>query len=331
MYPAKFDYYRAASVQEAIQLLQDHEDAKLLAGGHSLIPAMKLRLAQPPAIIDIGRIAELKGVSHDNGSIKIGALTVHADVAASNVLKSNCPLLAEAASNVGDRQVRHKGTIGGNIAHADPASDMPAAILALGGTIHLIGPSGSRQVAAADFFIDLLATDLHEDELLTAIEVPAQSGKTGSCYLKFEHPASGYAVCGAAAVVTLNDDGACAGASLCFNGVTATPHNATASPTTSPSPASAPAKPKPPAATARSRNARRPSNATPATASGVSWKSRSPSSKPTSKKATPAKPRSNPSSKTPPPTPTPRSPSPCKKNSPTSRPRSKSSQASGKP
>lgn len=228
MYPAKFDYYRAASVQEAIQLLQDHEDAKLLAGGHSLIPAMKLRLAQPPAIIDIGRIAELKGVSHDNGSIKIGALTVHADVAASNVLKSNCPLLAEAASNVGDRQVRHKGTIGGNIAHADPASDMPAAILALGGTIHLIGPSGSRQVAAADFFIDLLATDLHEDELLTAIEVPAQSGKTGSCYLKFEHPASGYAVCGAAAVVTLNDDGACAGASLCFNGVTATPHNASA-------------------------------------------------------------------------------------------------------
>ncbi|MCB9077030.1 MAG: xanthine dehydrogenase family protein subunit M [Anaerolineaceae bacterium] len=228
MYPAKFDYYRAASVQEAIQLLQDHEDAKLMAGGHSLIPAMKLRLAQPPAIIDIGRIAELKGVSQDNGSIKVGALTVHADVAASDVLQANCPLLAEAAGNVGDRQVRHKGTIGGNLAHADPASDMPAAVLALGGTIHLMGPGGARQVAAADFFLDLLATDLHEDEVLTAIEVPALSGKTGTSYLKFEHPASGYAVCGAAAVVTLNDDGTCASASLCFNGVTATPHNASA-------------------------------------------------------------------------------------------------------
>lgn len=228
MYPAKFDYYRAASVQEAVQLLQDHEDAKILAGGHSLIPAMKLRLAQPPAIIDIGRIAELKGVSLNNGSIKVGALTVHADVAASDLLKDKCPLLAEAAGNVGDRQVRHKGTIGGNIAHADPASDMPGAILALGGTIHLMGPGGVRQVAAADFFLDLLATDLHEDEVLTAIEVPALSGKTGTSYLKFEHPASGYAVCGAAAVVTLNDDGACASASLCFNGVTATPHNASA-------------------------------------------------------------------------------------------------------
>ncbi|MCB0194158.1 MAG: xanthine dehydrogenase family protein subunit M [Anaerolineae bacterium] len=228
MYPAKFDYYRASSVQEAIQLLQEHEDAKLLAGGHSLIPAMKLRLAQPPALIDIGRIAELRGVTQDNGSIKVGALTVHADVAASDVLQSQCPLLAEAASNVGDRQVRHKGTIGGNLAHADPASDLPAAVLALGGTIHLLGPGGSRQVAAADFFLDLLATDLHEDEVLTAIEVPAISGKTGTAYLKFEHPASGYALCGAAAVVSLNDDGTCAGASLCFNGVTATPHNASA-------------------------------------------------------------------------------------------------------
>jgi carbon-monoxide dehydrogenase medium subunit len=226
MYPAKFDYYRASSVAEAVSLLQQHGDAKVLAGGHSLIPAMKLRLAQPAVIVDIGRIAELKGVSEGNGSVRIGALTPHATLAASGVLQKNCQLLAEAAGLVGDPAVRHKGTIGGNLAHADPASDLPAVVLALGGTIHASGPGGNRKISAGDFFVDLLSTALGPDEILTAVEVPALGAKTGSAYLKFEHPASGYAICGAAAIVTLAADGSCASASLCFNGVTATPHNA---------------------------------------------------------------------------------------------------------
>jgi carbon-monoxide dehydrogenase medium subunit len=226
MYPAKFDYYRASSVAEAVSLLQQHGDAKVLAGGHSLIPAMKLRLAQPAVIVDIGRIAELKGVSECNGSVRIGALTPHATLAASGVLQKNCQLLAEAAGLVGDPAVRHKGTIGGNLAHADPASDLPAVVLALGGTIHASGPGGNRKISAGDFFVDLLSTALGPDEILTAVEVPALGAKTGSAYLKFEHPASGYAICGAAAIVTLAADGSCASASLCFNGVTATPHNA---------------------------------------------------------------------------------------------------------
>jgi carbon-monoxide dehydrogenase medium subunit len=226
MYPAKFDYYRAGSVQEAISLLQQHEDAKVLAGGHSLIPAMKLRLAQPPALVDIGRIAELRGITQNGSTIRIGALTTHVTLATSDVLKAGCAVLAEAAAQVGDQQVRNKGTIGGNLAHADPASDLPGAVLALGGSIHVAGPNGSRQIDVNDFFVDLLTTDLQPDELLVAVEVNALSGKSGSAYLKFEHPASGYAICGAAAVVKLAGDGSCESASLCFNGVTAIPYNA---------------------------------------------------------------------------------------------------------
>lgn len=226
MFPAKFDYYRASSVEEAVKLLQEHEDAKLLAGGHSLLPAMKLRLAQPPTLVDIGRIDSLKSISQDNGSVKIGALVTHASLAASADLKASCPLLAEAASHVGDQQVRNRGTIGGSLVHADPASDLPANVLALGAVMHLTGPNGSRQVPASEFFVDLLETAAEEDEILTTIEVPAQSGKTAGTYLKFEQPASGYAICGAAALVTLNDDGTLASGSLCYNGVSATPYNA---------------------------------------------------------------------------------------------------------
>ena len=228
MYPAKFDYYRANSIQEAVSLLQQHDDAKVLAGGHSLIPAMKLRLAQPSVLIDIGRIPDLAGVTQSNGTLRVGALSTHASLASSDVLKQNCPLLAEAAKQVGDPAVRHKGTIGGNIAHADPASDLPGVIMALGGVIHTAGKNGERQINAGDFFVDLLTTDLQPDEILTSVEIPVLGNNTGSCYLKFEHPASGYAVCGAAAIVTLAADGTCEKATLCFNGVTATPHNASA-------------------------------------------------------------------------------------------------------
>jgi carbon-monoxide dehydrogenase medium subunit len=226
MYPAKFEYYRANSVQEALQLSQDHSEAKFLAGGHSLIPMMKLRLAQPPALIDIGGISELSGITQSNGRIRIGALTTHSALASSDVLRDQCRVVAEAAAEIADPQVRNKGTVGGNLAHADPGSDLPAVVLALGATIHLTGPNGDRQVNAADFFLDLLTTDIKTEEILTAIEVGALGESTGSCYLKFEHPASGYAVCGAAAVVKLAADGTCESCQLCFNGVTATPYSA---------------------------------------------------------------------------------------------------------
>ncbi len=228
MYPAKFDYHRAGSVQEALSLLQDHEDAKILAGGHSLLPAMKLRLAQPAVIIDIGKVDELKGISQNNGSIRIGALTTHDTLANSDILQSGCPVMAEAAGQIGDQQVRNKGTIGGSLVHADPAADWPAAVAAVGGVMHITGPNGDRQVSASDFFVDLLETAIEENELLTAVEVQAVGDNSGSAYVKFEHPASGFAICGAAAVVTLNSNGSCESASLCYNGVTATTYNASA-------------------------------------------------------------------------------------------------------
>ena len=226
MYPAKFKYYRANSVQEALQLSQDHSEAKFLAGGHSLIPMMKLRLAQPPALIDIGGISELSGITQSDGRIRIGTLTTHSELATSNILRDQCQIVAEAAAEIADPQVRNKGTIGGNLAHADPGSDLPAVVLSLEATIHLTGPNGDRQVKAADFFLDLLTTDIKHEEILTAIEVSALGENVGSCYLKFEHPASGYAVCGAAAVVKLTTDGTCESCQLNFNGVTATPYSA---------------------------------------------------------------------------------------------------------
>ena len=226
MYPPKFEYYRATTLQEAVSLLQEHPDARVLAGGHSLIPMMKLRLASPPALVDIGRISGLSGIEETNGVIRIGALTTHHMLETSELLREKCPILAEAAAEVGDRQVRNKGTIGGNLAHADPGSDLPGVIRALDATLKLVGPNGERTVAAADFFVDLLTTAVQPGEILTEIQVPVLGDNTGSAYLKFEHPASGYAVCGAAAVVTLADDGTCQEARLAFNGVSATPHRA---------------------------------------------------------------------------------------------------------
>lgn len=222
MYPASFDYHRAASVEEALSLLDAHDDAKLLAGGHSLIPMMKLRLAQPATVIDIGRIDSLSGISESGGAVSIGPLTTHAEIAGSSVVQEFCPFLAEAAGHIGDPQVRNRGTIGGNIAHADPASDLPAVLRAANATIHLQSSSGQRSVAASEFFLDLLATELQEKEVLTRIEIPALPAGTGTAYLKFEHPASGYAVVGAAATVTMSG-GSCSQASLAFNGVTSTP------------------------------------------------------------------------------------------------------------
>ena len=222
MYPSKFDYHRPSSVQEAVQILSDNPDAKVLAGGHSLIPVMKLRLAAPAALVDIGRIDALQGISRSNGSLSIGACVTYNEIANSADVQAAAPLLAEAAGQIGDRQVRYRGTIGGNLSHADPASDLPAAALALGATLHVTGASGSRSVSASDFFVDLMMTALQPDEILTSVEIAAAAAGTGSAYVKFEHPASGYALCGAAAVVTRGAGGSCTGASLCFNGVAAT-------------------------------------------------------------------------------------------------------------
>jgi len=228
MFPASFDYHRAGSLGEAVELLRQNSGAKILAGGHSLIPMMKLRLAQPGTLVDIGRLDELKGVERHGDRLRIGALTTHHQVATSTVVREHCAVLAESAGEIADPQVRNLGTVGGNIAHADPASDLPAVFVALGATIHLTGPHGDRQVEAREFFLDLLTTDVRPGELLTRVEVPVLQPGTGSAYLKLEHPASGYAVVGAAAVMTLDGSGKCRAAALGFNGVAATPVHAAA-------------------------------------------------------------------------------------------------------
>lgn len=223
MIPASFDYHRAGSLDEALELLQAHSGAKLLAGGHSLLPMMKLRLAQPGALIDIGRLEELQEIERQGDALHVGSLVTHHRLATSKEVRRHCSLLAEAAAVIGDPQVRNVGTVGGNVAHADPASDLPAVFVALGATAHLVGPEGERRVPAKDFFLGLLTTDLRPDEVLVRLEVPVLEPGTGSAYLKFEHPASGYAVVGAAAVMSLDGSGTCRSAALGFNGLAATP------------------------------------------------------------------------------------------------------------
>ena len=215
MYPPKFEYYRAGSVAEALYLLGQHSGAKVLAGGHSLIPAMNIRMADPGALVDIGRIPELKGISASNGSVRIGALTTHADIAASDLVPK---ALSEAAGRIGDPQVRNRGTIGGNIAHADPGSDFPTVLTALGATIHTTSASGERALSTADFFTGLLETALQEGEIVTAIEVPAPGRGTGSAYAKLANPASRYAMVGAAATLTI-ENGKCSQAGVAVGGL----------------------------------------------------------------------------------------------------------------
>ena len=226
MFPANFEYRRANSVNDALDLLQSYPGAKLMAGGHSLIPMMKLRLAQPATVIDIGRIEALSGIRSDGNRVIIGSLTRHAELVSNPVLHDKCPILSEAAAEIADPAVRNRGTIGGNLAHADPGSDLPAVICALDGKILTAGPNGERKINAADFFLDLLMTDLHEDEILTGVEVRALSPLGGSAYLKLEHPASGYAVCGAAAVIDCESTRRISKVGLWYNGITPTPLHA---------------------------------------------------------------------------------------------------------
>src|ERR1700730_232178 len=232
MYAADFNYYRAGSVAEAGDLLKKHPGAKLLAGGHSLIPLLKLRLAAPPALIDIGRIAELKGVTVKDGTVRIGALTTHADLAASAVLREHCPALAEAAAHVGDPAVRNRGTIGGNggargaiggnVAPADPASDLPTVLTALNARFAVTGPDGSRTVDASGFFKGMMATALGEHDLLTAIDVPARVKGQGMAYVKFSHQESRYAVIRVAVGVSMSG-GKCTAATVTLGGLVPRP------------------------------------------------------------------------------------------------------------
>lgn len=192
-----FQYKRASSLADAIALLA--EGGKALSGGHSLIPAMKLRLNAPDTLVDVGRLAELKGISVDGNELVIGAGATHGDIAASELVKQHVPMFAEGASHIGDPSVRNRGTIGGSLAHADPAADWPALVIAADATIVAQGPSGSRPIKAEQFFTGLFSTALHENELITQVRVPLQSGAK-MAYLKFSQPASRYAIVGCAVV-----------------------------------------------------------------------------------------------------------------------------------
>lgn len=219
MYPAAFEYHAPTNVKDALGLLGRYkDDAKLLAGGHSLVPMMKLRLAQPKHVIDLRKVPGLSGIKEDGGVIVLGAMTTHWQMESSTLLKSKCVILAETASVIGDPAVRNLGTIGGSIAHADPAADQPATLIALGAEMVCEGPKGRRTVKVDDWFQGLMATALGEDEILVELRVPAWPGGTGGAYLKFPHPASRFAVVGVAALVTLDKEGKCTRASVGVTG-----------------------------------------------------------------------------------------------------------------
>ena len=226
MIPPKFDYYAPSSLQEAMELVSTHQESgKIIAGGHSLIPLLKLRLTEPETLIDLRRIDGLDRISESNGAIEIGSLVTHSEVVYSELISSRLPLLAAAASVIGDPQVRNVGTVGGNLAHADPASDLPAAMISLNATIELQSVRGRRSVAIDDFFVDLLTTSMEPDEILTSITIPVPNAKTGWSYAKLPNPASHYAIVGVAALISV-DGGKCVSASVGITGLGSTPGRA---------------------------------------------------------------------------------------------------------
>jgi carbon-monoxide dehydrogenase medium subunit len=207
---------------------QHPDDAKILAGGHSLIPAMKLRLATPQILIDLGRIKDLSYIRDDAGQIRIGAMTTHYQLEASDRLREICPLLPECAAQIGDVQVRNKGTIGGSLAHSDPAGDWPAAIIALRAELVAASAGGERVIKADDFFVDMLTTALQPGEILREIRISAPSGRFGQAYLKVPQPASGFAVVGVAVNLTRDQGGACGSAGIGITGVASKAYRANA-------------------------------------------------------------------------------------------------------
>ena len=220
MYPSEFEYHRAASVKEALGLIQQYGDeAKLISGGHSLLPILKLRLAQPRHLVDIARIAELAQIVEQGGRITVGAAVSHRAVHTSDLLRDKLGLLAECAGNIGDVQVRNRGTIGGSLAHSDPAADYPAAVLALEGEVRLDSAAGARAVKSADYFIDLMTTAIQPGEILTAVSFAPLPAGAGFAYLKHRQPASGFAMVGVAACLTLDKSGKCQGAHVGITGL----------------------------------------------------------------------------------------------------------------
>jgi len=225
--PAAFDYEVAKSVEDAIGLLAGDPDAKALAGGHSLVPALKLRIARPSKLVDIGRLSDLAYVRDAGTQLAIGALTRHAAVNGDPLLQEHCPIVSSTAGQIGDPQVRHRGTIGGSVAHGDPASDMPAVLLALGADFVIVGVGGERVVPAADFFTGVFQTAVAQGELLTEIRVPKLGGSTGWSYVKYNRRAQDWATVGAAALVR-RDNGNAVTASVVLTSMGATPLRATA-------------------------------------------------------------------------------------------------------
>ena len=201
MIPTSFEYVRAESLKDALKVLSDGDGSKVIAGGHSLLPIMKFRLAQPPRLVDISRLEELKGIAEKGRGARIGAGTTYRELLESELLRERFPIIAEATENIGDLQVRNRGTIGGSLAHADPVSDMPAVMLALDATFNLRSKRGRRSVKAREFFQGAFTTSLAEDELLTEIVLPPLPTGGGTAYLSYDQPASGYAMVGVAVVV----------------------------------------------------------------------------------------------------------------------------------
>lgn len=229
MFPAKFKYFAPHSLAEALELLTQHgDDAKLLAGGQSLLPAMKLRLAEPACLIDLGQLHDLAGIRLDGESLVLGAMTVHADVASSDLVRSHLPGLAEAASVIADVQVRNRGTIGGSVAHADPGADFPVILTALDASIVSESPSGSRTTRATNFFLEMFTTALASDEIITEIRVPLSPLHSGTAYVKFEHPASHYVVISAGVRLVSETPGSCSFARVAIGGLAGHPIRATA-------------------------------------------------------------------------------------------------------
>lgn len=218
MYPHKFNYVRANSIEEALALLQAQPDGRLLAGGHSLIPLLKLRLAQPETLIDIGRIPDLNTMVADGKGWRVGALTTHSQLAANPYLPG---ALTDAASHIGDPQVRNRGTLGGNVAHADPASDLPTVLVCLDATFHIMGPGGKRTVSAEAFFTGFFETALDRGEILTHVEWLSWGAGSASAYAKLANPASRYAMVGAAAQLLVGEAGECLRARVAVGGLTA--------------------------------------------------------------------------------------------------------------
>jgi aerobic carbon-monoxide dehydrogenase medium subunit len=227
MIPRPFELHAPATVSEAISMLKDYDDSKVLAGGQSLVPLMKLRLVSPAHVVDLGKIRGLSYIKKEKGRLLIGSMTTHHDVSVSPSIRERCETLSEAAGLVGDRQVRNRGTIGGAVCHADPAADLPAALVASEAEFNVAGPAGKRVISAKDFFLDILTTSLRRNEILVEVRAPSLPPRSGGAYVKLARGASDLATLGVAAVVSLDSAGACTDVRIALAGVGSTPIRAT--------------------------------------------------------------------------------------------------------